>query len=120
MFTERLTNLRLATGRSQEAVAQDLHMTRSAYSSYETGRRTPPPEVLLLLARYFQTTTDYLLGGTDESGLPPVLDARGRAVIRLYQENDERGRDMIYRIALQEKIQYGSRQDQTEDDSPEA
>ena len=108
MIAERLTALRLGLGVSQDKVAQDLHMTRSAYSSHETGRRTPPVEALAPLARYFGTTTDYILGISDEPSLPPKLDERGRALIRLYQEADLRGRDTIYRMALQEKIQYGS------------
>ena len=112
MFTERLTNLRLATGRSQEAVAQDLHMTRSSYSSYETGRRMPPVEALAPLAQYYNTTTDYILGISDERNPIPQLDERGRALIRLYQEADGRGRDTIYRMALHEKMQYGSSQEE--------
>ena len=108
MIAERLTALRLAAGASQDKVAQDLHMTRSSYSSYETGRRMPPVEALAPLAQYYNTTTDYILGISDERNPIPQLDERGRALIRLYQEADGRGRDTIYRIALQEKIQYGS------------
>ena len=108
MIAERLTALRLAAGAAQDKVAQDLHMTRSSYSSYETGRRMPPVEVLAPLAQYYNTTTDYILGISDERTPIPKLDERGRALVRLYQEADSRGRDTIYRIALQEKIQYGS------------
>lgn len=108
MIAERLSALRLHSGLSQEKVAQDLHMTRSAFSSYETGRRLPPVEALAPLAQYFHTTTDYILGISDERNPIPKLDERGRALVRLYQEADSRGRDTIYRIALQEKIQYGS------------
>ena len=82
-------------------------MTRSAYSSYENRRRLPPADALLLLARYYRTTADYLLGISDDPGPPPVLDERGKALIRLYQTVDDRGRDTIYRMALHEKMQYG-------------
>ena len=107
MVAERLQQLRLATGLSQEAVAQEMHMSRSTYSSYETGRRVPSLDVLPDLAKYYKTTTDFLLGVTDDPGLPPTLDEKGQALIRLYQTVDERGRDTIYRMALHEKMQYG-------------
>ena len=84
MIAERLTALRLAAGASQDKVAQDLHMTRSSYSSYETGRRMPPVEALAPLAQYYNTTTDYILGISDERNPIPQLDERGRALIRLY------------------------------------
>ena len=108
MISERLSALRLAAGKSQQEVADELHMTRSAYSSYETGRRTPPLDVLIGLARHFGTTTDYLLGLSEEAQPLPVMDERGRAVIRLYQDADPRGQSTIYHLALQEKIGYGA------------
>ena len=108
MISERLAFLRGETGKTQDEVADELHMARSTYGSYETGRRMPPLGALIDLARYFGTTTDYLLDLTDEPRPLPPLDEKGRAVVRCYQDSDFRGRETIYRIALQEKIQYGS------------
>ena len=107
MIAERLARLRLQTGLSQQDVADELHLSRSTYSSYETGRRTPPLDALIDLARFFRTTADYLLGLSDEPQPLPALDEKGRAVVRCYQDADFRGRETIYRLALQEKIQYG-------------
>jgi transcriptional regulator with XRE-family HTH domain len=36
------------------------------YSNYENGRRDIPTEVLIRLAAFYGTSTDYLLGLTDE------------------------------------------------------
>ncbi len=108
MISERLASLRKGTGKTQDDVADELHMARSTYSSYETGRRLPQADALVSLARYFGTTADYLLGLSDEPRPVPSLDEKGRAVVRCYQDADFRGRETIYRLALQEKIQYGS------------
>jgi len=39
--------------RTQEKVAADLGITRSAYGSYEEGRAFPPSELLIRIADYF-------------------------------------------------------------------
>ena len=38
-----------------------------SYQAYEEGAREPNYEKLVLLAKYFQTSTDYLLGVTDRA-----------------------------------------------------
>lgn len=63
-LTQRLRQLR--GNRSQREVAQALGVTRSAYSMYEIGARTPDEALIVRIADYFQVTTDYLLGRTDE------------------------------------------------------
>ena len=39
MISERLAFLRGEAGKTQDEVADELHMARSTYGSYETGRR---------------------------------------------------------------------------------
>ena len=114
MISERLSALRNSTGKTQDAVAADLHLSRSTYSSYETGRRKPPADTLRDLAVYYETTADYLLGLSDEPRPLPLLDEKGRAVVRCYTDSDYRGRETIYRIALQEKLQYGGPEEPAE------
>jgi transcriptional regulator with XRE-family HTH domain len=50
----------------QEVLARELNVTQSAYSRYETGAREVPHTVIIRLADYYNTSTDYLLGITDE------------------------------------------------------
>ena len=38
----------------------------NAISMYERGKRKPDPETLLRFARLYDTTSDYLLGLTDD------------------------------------------------------
>ena len=40
-------------------------MSQTGYSKYETGENDIPTRVLIQLARFYQTSTDYLLGLTD-------------------------------------------------------
>ncbi len=42
-----------------------LYINRSTYAKYETGDRTPQLRILIALAICFDTTTDYILGLTD-------------------------------------------------------
>lgn len=66
-LAERLRRLR--GDRSQREIALALRVTRSAYSMYEIGERTPDDTLLVRMADYFRVTVDYLLGRTGETTL---------------------------------------------------
>ena len=63
---KRLRDLREDHDLSQTEVAKILHMSQTGYSKYETGENDIPTQILIKLAEYYNTTTDYLLGRTDE------------------------------------------------------
>lgn len=63
--TERLRKLRKTKGLSQRALAEELEIKQQQVSDYETGVATPTIENLTSIAKYFNVTTDYLLGLTD-------------------------------------------------------
>ena len=62
----KLKELRKVSGVSQKELADYLHVKQNTYSQYENGKRQLPIEVLIALAKYYQTSTDYLLGLTDQ------------------------------------------------------
>ena len=62
----RIRDLREDSDLSQEHIANMLHVTQSTYSRYERGALEVPLEVLVQLAAFYGTSTDYLLGLTDE------------------------------------------------------
>ena len=62
----RLRELREDNDLTQKALADYLHIRQNTYSQYETGTRQLPLDALISLASYFSTSTDYLLGLTDE------------------------------------------------------
>ena len=62
----RLRELREDRDIRQQTLAEYLHIRQNTYSQYENGQRQLPLTQLILLARFYQTSTDYILGLTDE------------------------------------------------------
>lgn len=62
----RIRDIREDSDLTQKEVADYLHIKQNTYSQYENGQRQIPIEALIALARYYRTSTDYLLGLTDE------------------------------------------------------
>ena len=67
---QRIRDLREDRDLLQKDVAY-LKCTQVCYSNYETGKRDIPTEVLIQLAGLYHTSTDYILGLTDDSA-PPI------------------------------------------------
>ena len=47
-------------------LAAKLGMTQTQYFRYEQGYRDVPSDILIALADLYQTSTDYILGRTDD------------------------------------------------------
>jgi len=62
---QKLKEARFYKKASQADVAKDLNMVESSYSKYEQGKNEPSLDTLIILARYFNVTTDFLLGLED-------------------------------------------------------
>ena len=62
---EKLKELRLEKGLSQNDLAELLKITRVAYGRYENNIRDVSLETLCKLADFYKVTTDYLLGRED-------------------------------------------------------
>ncbi len=62
---KRIRELREDRDLLQKDLASYLHCSQVAYSRYELGTRDIPTEVLIALAKYYHTTTDYILGLAD-------------------------------------------------------
>lgn len=61
----RLRNLREDADLTQAEIAAHLHIEQNTYSQYENEKRQLPLSALIALARYYRTSTDYILGLTD-------------------------------------------------------
>lgn len=61
----RLRDLREDNDLTQREVAGILGTSPQYYQKYENGIRPLPVERLIELARFYQTSTDYILGLTD-------------------------------------------------------
>lgn len=62
----RLKELREDSDIKQETLANHLHIKQNTYSQYENGQRQLPIEILIELAKFYNVSTDYILGLTNE------------------------------------------------------
>ena len=62
----RIREIREDKDLTQSDVAKILNISQVAYSFYEIGKRQIPIDLLIKLAKYYNTSTDYLLELTDE------------------------------------------------------
>lgn len=63
---KRIRELREDHDLLQKDLAEYLHCSQVAYSRYELGARDIPTQTLIQLAKFYKTSTDYILGLTDE------------------------------------------------------
>jgi len=68
-FAERIKELRVGAGLTQEQLADKLNAQRMTIIRWERGDNTPSDENLLLLTRLFRVSTLYLLGYTDDRNM---------------------------------------------------
>jgi transcriptional regulator with XRE-family HTH domain len=64
---ERIRELRTDKDLTQYVLADYLGMSQTGYSKYEMGTNDIPTAVLISLAKLYNTSTDYILGLTDET-----------------------------------------------------
>ena len=62
----RIRDLREDNDLTQKELAEYLHIKQNTYSQYENGQRQLPLDTLIALAKYYNTSTDYILGLTEE------------------------------------------------------
>ncbi len=67
---KRLKILRKSKKFSQRDIAKMLYISQTTYSDYELGKINIPNEILIKLAIFFDTSTDYILGLTNEPKPP--------------------------------------------------
>ena len=70
-YYPRLKDLREDRDLSQQDVAAYLGMKQPQYSRYERGVRDVPTDILIRLAQFYKTSTDYILGLTNNSSPYP-------------------------------------------------
>ena len=52
---------------SQTVIANYLHISQKAYSQYELNQRNVPVEIIIKIAKFYNVTTDYILGMEKET-----------------------------------------------------
>lgn len=64
-YTQRLKDLREDRDQKQETIAKILKITRQQYQLYESGKRKLPIDKLIELCKYYNVSSDYILGFTN-------------------------------------------------------
>ena len=73
MLSKSIKQLRTARGLSQVDLAKKLTITKQTVSNWENDNIQPSIDMLERLADFFNVSTDYLLGRTEES----LISTRG-------------------------------------------
>ena len=98
---QKLKTLRHEKGLTQKELSYAIHTTDKNIWAYENGIATPPYETLCQYAKYFEITTDYLLGLEDDFGVRTATpsgdaySAEEREIIRKYRELNAPGQKLI-------------------------
>ena len=64
-FSQNLKALRLEAHISQAELAEKMGVGQRTVSNWERGARQPDYDTLIKIAKYFEVSTDYLLGVVD-------------------------------------------------------
>ncbi len=64
-IADRIQNLRKFKGISQEALADQIGVSRQAVSKWESEQSTPDLDKVIIMSEYFGVTTDYILKGIE-------------------------------------------------------
>ena len=95
-FGEKLYRLRKERGMSQEALAQELGVSRQAISRWELEEVAPDTGNVLAASRLFGVSTDYLL--RDECGQEADTPAVRRAERSLQERQAAVGKGVLCRV----------------------
>lgn len=63
---KRIRDLREDADRTQKELAEILGTSQSYYAQYEAGKRAIPFERVVELAKYYNVSTDYIAGLTND------------------------------------------------------
>ena len=96
ILAERIKLLREQRGLLQKTVASDLSIGNTTLSNYEKNISSPNPEMLVTLADYFGTSTDYLLGRTDDPSPDNYsFDEKDKRFVYIYNALDKSSRNSV-------------------------
>lgn len=99
MFSKRLKYMRKLRNLSQEELGKKINSTKGTISNYENEYSTPSNEVLKDLADVLDTTTDYLLGRSDD---PQLTEKQERMIDKETQEI----LDLLNQLPEEERKEY--------------
>lgn len=97
---DRLRQLRLERHLSQEEVARQVGITRSAYSHYEINNRHPVYETLIKLAAFFNVSLDYIIGGAGAQRSDHPVETQEHKILELFKSMNHDQRQLSIGLLL--------------------
>lgn len=70
LFGERLKGLRESKNMTQNELGKTLHLSQSIIAHYEANRKQPGRQTIIRIAQFFNVSTDYLYGLSDDPTPP--------------------------------------------------
>lgn len=95
-FCKRLISLLEEREMTQRELSADLHIASTTLNGYIKGNREPDYGTLVDLAKYFEVSTDYLLGMTNvRKNSDGDLDVREGDLVGLYRSLQPEKQDLL-------------------------
>ena len=85
-FKDRLKELRVKQGLTQEMLAEKLNMGKSTIGMYENGKRLPSFEIEEEIADFFNVDLDYLRGRSNKNTSNASLVNSSMNAVEMYKE----------------------------------
>ena len=63
---KRIRDLREDSDLTQKQAAEIFNCSQQVYSNYELGQRDIPTDLLIKMSKFYNVSTDYILGLTDK------------------------------------------------------
>jgi len=90
-----LKELRKEAGKTQGEVADALNIGRITYQNYERDVSTPNADTILKMARFFNVSSDYLLGRADLDSNGYLMALSGKSLNELTDEQKAAVKNVI-------------------------
>jgi transcriptional regulator with XRE-family HTH domain len=95
----RIRTARLDRGLTQDQLASEVGVSRSAVAQWETSRTGQVTENLSRIAQALEVSVEYLMYGEDKRVPTEARQGDELALLRLYRECDPDDRQMLLRSA---------------------
>ena len=95
----RIRAARRERGLTQDELAEQVGVSRSAVAQWETGRTGQVTGNLSRIAGMLEVNVEYLMYGDDKRAMGEVRQGDELALLRLYRECDPEDRQMLLRTA---------------------
>jgi transcriptional regulator with XRE-family HTH domain len=95
----RVREARRESGLTQDQLANQVGVSRSAVAQWETGRTGQVTGNLSRIAAVLDVNVEYLMYGNDKRAPALALQGDELAMLRLYRECDPEDRQMLLRTA---------------------